>query len=99
MELDKRTFAIIIIITTVVSYFIIRKFFKIAPRYLAYAVIGIFLGLIVGITIAWPMSTLLGKFGMIVSPYVLGIILLIFVEAFIIEGRDIVRAIVNKYKF
>jgi hypothetical protein len=86
---DKRSFAIIIILTTVISYLIIRKFFKIAPRYLMYGILGIFAGLSVGIAVAWPMSEFLGQFGTIVSPYVLGLILMVFVEFFIIEGKNI----------
>ena len=96
MDLDKRTFAIIITITTVVSYLMIRRFFKIAPRFLLYASLGIILGLVAGIVIAWPMSKLLGEFGVVVAPYVLGIILLVFIEFFIIEGKEIFRRIANR---
>lgn len=96
MNLDQRTFAIIIVITTVISYLIIRKFFKIAPRFLLYASLGILAGLVAGIAIAWPISKLLGEFGIVVAPYVLGIILLVFVEFFIIEGKEIVKQIGKK---
>ena len=91
MELDKRTFAIIIMLTTVISYLVIRKFFKIAPRYLLYGILGICVGLAVGISIAWPASKLLGEFGIIVAPYILGIILMIFIEIFIVEGKNILE--------
>jgi len=84
--IDKRSFSIIIIITTILSYLIIRKFFKIAPRYLIYAAIGILAGLIIGITIAWPLSEFFGNFGVIIAPYILGLILMVFIELFIIEG-------------
>lgn len=95
--MDKRSFAIIIILTTLVSYSFIRKYFKIAPRYLLYACFGIFFGLIIGITFAWPIAELLGEFGIIVAPYILGIILMVFIEFFIIEGLNIVKSIKRKY--
>lgn len=97
MELDKRSFAIIIIITTLVSYIIIRKFFSIAPRYLLYGILGIFIGLIIGTSIAWPMAKLLGEIGVVVAPYALGIILLVFIEFFIVEGPKIISNIKKKY--
>ena len=96
--MDKRSFAIIIIITTIVSYLIIRKLFKIAPRYLVYASIGIFFGLIIGIMIAWPMSAFLGRFGVIVAPYVLGIIVMVFIEVFIFEGGKMFAVLRNRLR-
>ena len=87
--MDTKSFAIIIVLTTVISYLIIRKFFKIAPRYLMYGILGVVAGLFVGIAIAWPTSKLLGEFGSIVAPYILGLILMVFVEFFIIEGKNI----------
>ncbi len=96
--MDKRSFAIIIIITTVVSYLFIRRYFKIAPRYFLYASLGIFLGLLIGVTIAWPMSAFLGRFGLITAPYVLGIILMVFVEFFILEGGPIMKLAVKEWQ-
>ena len=98
MDLDKRSFAIIIIITTLISYLIIRKFFKIAPRYLMYGMLGIFIGLAIGVSVAWPVSKILGEYGVIVSPYILGIILLVFIEFFIIEGQAILERFRQKAK-
>jgi len=96
--MDKRSFSIIIIITTIISYLIIRKFFKIAPRYIFYAAIGIFIGLIIGITIAWPISQFLGRFGVIIAPYVLGLIVMIFIEIFIIEGGKIIKILRERFR-
>ncbi len=96
MDLDKRTFSIIIILTTVISYLIIRKFFKIAPRYLLYGGIGIFIGLSVGITIALPISAFLGHFGIIVAPYILGVILMVGVEICVVEGGRMIDEIKKK---
>jgi len=87
--LDQRSFAIIIILTTLISYLIIRKFFKIAPKYLMYGILGVIIGLCVGIVVAWPISAFLGQFGAVVSPYILGLILMVFVEFFIVEGKNI----------
>jgi len=87
--MDQKSFAIIIILTTIVSYLIIRKFFKIAPKYLMYGILGVVVGIIIGALIAWPFSVLFGQFGIIVSPYILGLILMVFVEFFIIEGKGI----------
>jgi len=87
--MDKQTFAMIIILTTIVSYLIIRKFFRIAPRYIMYGILGLVAGIAVGVSIAWPMSAFLGQFGTIVAPYILGLILMIFVEFFVIEGKNI----------
>lgn len=87
--MDQKSFAIIIALTTIVSYLIIRKFFKIAPRYLMYGILGVIIGIVAGIVIAWPFSAFLGQFGIIVAPYILGLILLVFVEFFIIEGKYI----------
>jgi len=98
MELDKRTFAMIIMITTVISYLVIRKFFKIAPRYLLYGVLGIFAGLAIGVSVAWPASKLLGEFGIVIAPYILGIILMVFVEFFIIDGKKLVKKILEEKK-
>lgn len=95
--MDKRSFAIIIIMTTVVSYLFIRRYFKIAPRYFLYASVGIFLGLIVGIAIAWPMSEFLGRFGVVIAPYILGVILMVFVEFFIIEGGPMMKLAVKEW--
>lgn len=95
--MDKRSFAIIIIITTIISYLIIRKFFKIAPRYLMYGIFGIIVGLSIGIIIAWPLSQFLGEFGAVVSPYILGLILMIFVEFFILEGKNILVFIQKRF--
>ena len=95
--MDKRSFAIIIILTTVVSYLFIRRYFKIAPRYFLYASVGIFLGLLAGITIAWPMSAFLGNFGIIVAPYILGMILMVFIEFFILEGGPIMKLAVKEW--
>ena len=94
--MDQKTFAIIIILTTVISYIVIRKFFRIAPRFMMYAVLGIFVGLVIGTSIAWPISKLLGEFGMIVAPYILGIITLVFIEFFIIEGKNILVFVRNR---
>ena len=96
MELDQKTFAIIIALTTIISYLIIRKFFKIAPRYLLYGVLGLIVGLSVGVSIAWPASKILSDFGIIVSPYILGIILMVFVEIFIVEGKTIIEKVREK---
>jgi hypothetical protein len=87
--MDQRSFAIIIIITTIISYLIIRKFFSIAPRYILYGILGLVIGLTVSITIAWPVSAFLGQFGTIVAPYILGLILMVFIELFIVEGKNI----------
>ena len=95
--MDKRSFAIIIILVTLISYFIIRKYFKIAPRYLLYGCLGIFFGLIAGILVAWPISRLFGEFGTIIAPYVLGIILMVFIEFFIIEGIKMFSYLKEKY--
>jgi len=93
MDLDKRTFAIIIILTTLISYLVIRKFFKIAPRYLLYGVVGALAGMVVGVSIAWPASKILGELGIIIAPYILGIILMVFIEIFIIEGKVILEKV------
>lgn len=97
MPLDQKTFAIIVIITTVVSYFVIRNFFKIAPRFMVYAVFGILLGLVAGVILAWPLSKFFGQMGIVVAPYVMGIVVMVFVEFFIIEGRNIFRALADKF--
>lgn len=94
--MDQKSFAIIIALTTIVSYLIIRKFFKIAPRYLLYGILGVVVGITIGTIIAWPLSALLGQFGLIVAPYILGLILLVFVEFFIIEGKNILIFIQNR---
>lgn len=87
--MDKRTFVIIIVLTTVISYLVIRKYFKISPRYFLYAMTGLVVGLLIGTSIAWPLASILGDYGIVVAPYVLGIILLISVEFFIIWGKKI----------
>jgi len=94
--MDQRSFAIIIVLTTIISYLIIRKFFKIAPRYLMYGILGVVTGITIGTIIAWPLSALLGQFGVIVAPYILGLILLVFVEFFIIEGKSILVFLQNQ---
>ena len=91
--MDKRSFAIIIIITTLVSYMIIRKYFKIAPRYLAFGAAGIVVGLTIAISIAWPLAAFAGQFGVIVAPYILGMVLMIFIEFFIVEGVNIAKRV------
>mgnify|MGYP001576206190 CR=1 FL=1 len=95
--MDIKTFAIIILITTIVSYIIIRKFFKIAPRFLMYGILGMVAGVVIGTSIAWPMSALLGQFGVVTAPYILGLILIIFIEFFIIEGKRIIEFAIQRY--
>jgi len=63
-----------------------------------YASLGIVLGLFAGTLIAWPLATFLGRFGVVVAPYLLGIVLLFFVEAFIIEGPEIIRSFMTVEK-
>ena len=96
--MDTKTFAIIIILTTIISYLIIRKLFKIAPKYLVYGALGIFMGLVIGGLIDWPIAKLTGQFGVIVAPYILGIILMVSIEAFIIEGKNILVYLAGRYK-
>lgn len=96
--MDKQSFAMIIVLTTIISYLIIRKFFKIAPRYLMYGILGVVAGLSIGIVIAWPMAEFLGQFGTIVSPYVLGLILMVFVEFFILEGKNVLIFIQDRFQ-
>jgi len=95
---DTKTFAIIVILTTIISYLIIRKFFKIAPRYLVYGSLGIFMGLVMGVLFTWPLSKIFGQYGVIVAPYILGIILMVSIEAFVIEGKNILVYFARKYK-
>ncbi|MDD5731882.1 MAG: hypothetical protein PHU42_03260 [Patescibacteria group bacterium] len=98
IKMDKQTFAIIIILTTVISYLIIRKFFSIAPRYIMYGILGLVVGLTISITIAWPISAFFGQFGTIVAPYILGLILMVFVELFIVEGRNIIIVLQERFQ-
>lgn len=62
-----------------------------------YGILGIVAGLAVGIAIAWPMSAFLGQFGFVIAPYILGLILIIFIEFFIIEGKRIIELLVQKH--
>ena len=87
--MDKINFVVIIIMTTIISYVFIRRYFKMDPKYLIYASVGIFFGLIIGISIGWPFAMLLGAYGIVVAPYIMGIVLMVFIEFFIIEGRNI----------
>ena len=89
--MDLQSFAIIITMTTIVSYIIIRRYFKISPKYIGYAALGLVGGLLIGTIIAWPASRLFGEMGAVSAPYILGIILMIFIEAFIIDGKDIIK--------
>lgn len=95
--MDLRSFAIIIILTTIISYLFIRRYFKIAPRYIVYACLGIILGLFVGVVFALPIKVFLGELGIVVAPYVMGIVLMVFIEFFIIEGLGIVKNIKSRY--
>jgi hypothetical protein len=96
--MDLKSFAIIITLTTVISYILIRKYFKISPKYIGYGAIGILAGLVAGLIISWPSSKLFGEIGVISAPYIMGIILLIFIEAFIVDGKDILKYIKNYIK-
>lgn len=89
--LDISSFAIIVGITTVISYIFIRRYFNIAPRYMLFASIGLMVGLTVGAAISWPLSRFFGEFGLIIAPYVLGLVVLFFTELFILEGKNIVK--------
>lgn len=52
-----------------------------------------------GTSIAWPLSAWFGNFGLVVAPYVLGIILMVFIEFFIWEGGPIMNLIVKEWRF
>ncbi len=66
------------------------------PKYLTYAVIGIFFGLIFGLTVGWPAPAILGAYGMVIAPYIMGIVLMGFVEFFIIDGGGILKYLKKK---
>ena len=62
------------------------------PKYLIYAAIGIFFGMIIGVFIGWPTAALLGAYGIVIAPYVMGIVLMVFIEFFIMEGVGFVKS-------
>ena len=61
------------------------------PKYLLYAVVGIFFGLIIGAGITWPASLFFGRYGYVVAPYIMGIVLMVLIEYFIIEGAGFIK--------
>lgn len=57
---------------------------------------GIFFGLIISISITWPLKYALGAYGAVIAPYIMGIILMIFIEYFIITGVGFFERIKSK---